>query len=170
MMNCSRFVGRAVRSQLRVNSTRRFASGDSGAAAAALKTRPLVKAPLELTGAVGTYTNALWSAANEKGQKDQVEKDAKTFVAALDNKEFKQFIENPFIPKDERLKGLQTIMTKLKFSEVSQNFMRVCVFVYFRINLAAFVVIFRSNLFFVFVFLFCLDSFCCFCDNVETFN
>ena len=47
------------------------------AAPAMAKSAPLIQPPMKLSGPVGIYTQALWSAANEKGEKDKVTRDAK---------------------------------------------------------------------------------------------
>jgi hypothetical protein len=49
----------------------------TAAAQASVKSAPLIPAPLNLTGPAGVYTSALWSAANEQGEKDKVARDAK---------------------------------------------------------------------------------------------
>jgi ATP synthase F1 delta subunit len=83
--------------------------------------------PLPLTGAVGTYTAALWSAAAEKNATAAVTRDAKTFLAALNEPALARFIANPFIAKPERSKALASLAQKLKLHDVSKSFLNVLV-------------------------------------------
>jgi ATP synthase F1 delta subunit len=103
---------------------RAFATNSSNPLA---QTKPLKPTPLPLTGAVGTYTAALWSAAAEKNATAAVTRDAKTFLAALNEPALARFIANPFIAKPERSKALASLAQKLKLHDVSKSFLNVLV-------------------------------------------
>mmetsp|Transcript_15251 Transcript_15251/g.26235 ORF Transcript_15251/g.26235 Transcript_15251/m.26235 type:complete len:233 (+) Transcript_15251:29-727(+) len=113
-----------------LKAVRRFSSLKTISRCMATKTfesKPVHKPPLELSGAIGTYTTALWSAALENNEKQKVEKDASAFLAASKDEGFQNFLSNPFIPKDERLKAIAPVLKKLSFSSTSENFIRVLV-------------------------------------------
>ena len=46
-------------------------------------------------------------------------RDAKAFLDAIKNKEFKNFLENPFVPKAARLANITPLLNKLGFCKVS---------------------------------------------------
>jgi F-type H+-transporting ATPase subunit delta len=91
------------------------------------QTKPLKPTPVPLSGAVGTYTAALWSAAAEKNATAAVTRDAKTFTAALKEPALARYIANPFVAKPERIKALANIGKKLGLHDVSKSFLNVLV-------------------------------------------
>lgn len=89
--------------------------------------KPLKPLPQQLTGALGTYTSALWSAAAEKNATAAVQRDAQTFLTAIKEPSLARFINNPFVAKADRAKALAPLVQKLGFHEVSKNFLNVLI-------------------------------------------
>lgn len=105
-------------------SRRAFATAAANPLAAVKPLKPL---PLQLTGALGTYTSALWSAAAEKNATAAVQRDAQTFLNAVKEPALARFINNPFVAKAERSKALAPLVQKLGFHEISKNFLNVLI-------------------------------------------
>jgi hypothetical protein len=109
-------------------SRRCFAASASSSAANPLAVvRPLKAMPLNLTGALGTYTAALWSAAAEKNATAAVTRDAHTFLNALKEPALARFVSNPFVSKADRSKALAPLAAKLGFNDVSKSFLNVLI-------------------------------------------
>jgi F0F1-type ATP synthase delta subunit len=83
--------------------------------------------PLHMTGALGTYTAALWSAASEKNATAAVTRDAQAFLTAAKEPAVARFLSNPFVAKSERSKALAPLTAKLGFHDVSKSFLNVLI-------------------------------------------
>ena len=80
------------------------------------------QARIELPGVSGRYATALHSAASEKGITAKIEEEVKRFKDVLNSSPaLKEYLASPVIPKPERLQTLDTILQRIKASDVLKN-------------------------------------------------
>lgn len=92
----------------------------SGPAAAEKK----VKVPLTMFGVSGNYASALYLAAVRANVLDQVESELLSLVEAAKNSPvFSQFMRDPTVRADTRVKAMFDIAAQAKFSEITKNFL-----------------------------------------------
>ncbi|ERN11793.1 ATP synthase subunit O, mitochondrial isoform X1 [Amborella trichopoda] len=87
---------------------------------------PEVKVPLVLFGVPGKYATALFSAAAKSNCLDKVESDILNLVEASKKSPlFSQFIKDPSVPAETKVKAVQEIASEAGFSEITKNFLAV---------------------------------------------
>lgn len=84
------------------------------------------KPPLKLFGLAARYASALYTAAGKAGTLAAVEKELKTVVdAAASDAKFRQFLEDPTMPKAKKLAGLNDFCDGAKMSDTTKSFLKV---------------------------------------------
>jgi F-type H+-transporting ATPase subunit O len=85
-----------------------------------------VKVPLVLFGNHGKYCSSLYIVAVKANILDKVEAELSAIVAASKNgPTFSQFLRDPTVSKDIRVKAIQDIATAAKFTNITNNFLAV---------------------------------------------
>lgn len=84
------------------------------------------KPPLKLFGLAARYASALYTAAGKAGNLPAVERELKSVVdAAAADKKFKQFLEDPTMPKGKKLAGLADFCDGAKTTDITKSFLSV---------------------------------------------
>ncbi|KAI9140475.1 OSCP/delta subunit of ATPase [Paraphysoderma sedebokerense] len=85
-----------------------------------------VQVPLQLHSLDGRYATALFTAASKKKTLDAVDADIQKIRSTI-TKESKisSFLENPAIKRDAKLKGVQTLLSQGKYSDITTNFFKL---------------------------------------------
>ncbi|KGN45131.1 ATP synthase subunit O, mitochondrial [Cucumis sativus] len=90
------------------------------------KSEAKVKVPLVLFGGTGNYASALYLAAVKANSLDKAEKELVDFAEALKRSAtFSQFISDPTVHKDTKVKVISDVCADAKFSEIMKNFLAV---------------------------------------------
>lgn len=72
----------------------------------------------------GNYASALFIAASKANVLDKVESEILDVIeASKQSSFFSQFIKDPSVPADTRVKAVQEISSEAKFSDVTKNFL-----------------------------------------------
>lgn len=80
--------------------------------------------PVALFGGSGNYASALYIAAAKAKALDKVEAELVDFVEATTKASmFSQFMKDPSVPADVRVKAINEICAQAKFSDVTKNFL-----------------------------------------------
>jgi F-type H+-transporting ATPase subunit O len=83
-----------------------------------------VQAPIQLFGVEGRYAHALYSAAVKQKKLTEVEKDLTAFKDVLKkDKTFVTFVMDPTIKRKQKSEALSASLQKLKYSQVTSNFL-----------------------------------------------
>ncbi|GJS98614.1 ATP synthase subunit O, mitochondrial [Tanacetum coccineum] len=95
-------------------------------AAPAAPKEPKIKVPVAMFGGSGNYASALYIAAAKAKALDKVEAELLDFVGATTKAStFSQFMKDPSVPADVRVKAINEICAQAKFSDVTKNFLVV---------------------------------------------
>ncbi|KAG6544347.1 hypothetical protein Mapa_014181 [Marchantia paleacea] len=115
-------TGAAVSSQ-QIIARRGFAAGAGKAQAK----QDDVQVPLPMYGVTGKYASALYVTAVRGNVLEPVEQELKSVVGAADHDSvFGQFMKDPSVPKDVRMKAIQDLFGKQSsYSDVTKNFLAV---------------------------------------------
>ncbi|GFP84854.1 ATP synthase subunit o mitochondrial [Phtheirospermum japonicum] len=85
-----------------------------------------VKVPLKMYGVSGNYATALYIAAVKVNTLDKVESELQTLIeAAKKSPTFSEFMNDPSVASDTRVKAITDICDRAKFSEITKNFLLV---------------------------------------------
>ncbi|BBN16927.1 F-type H+-transporting ATPase subunit delta [Marchantia polymorpha subsp. ruderalis] len=104
--------------------------GRRGFAAGASKAQPKqddVQVPLPMYGVTGKYASALYVTAVRGNVLEPVEQELKSVVGAADHDSvFGQFMKDPSVPKDVRMKAIQDLFGKQSsYLDITKNFLAV---------------------------------------------
>ncbi|XP_036288659.1 ATP synthase subunit O, mitochondrial [Pipistrellus kuhlii] len=81
----------------------------------------LVRPPVQIYGVEGRYATALYSAASKQNKLDQVEKELARVAQILKEPKMAASILNPFTKRSIKVKSLNDITSKEKFSPLTSN-------------------------------------------------
>ncbi|CAN1342523.1 ATP synthase subunit O, mitochondrial [Linum perenne] len=96
------------------------------ATAAAPPKEVKIKVPIALYGGAANYASALYIAAKKANTLDKVESELLDLVQALEKSPtFAQFTKDLSVPADTRVKAINDITEKAKFSETTKTFLVV---------------------------------------------
>ncbi|RAL53888.1 hypothetical protein DM860_004359 [Cuscuta australis] len=85
-----------------------------------------VKVPMKLYGVSGNYASALYLAAVKSNVLDKVESELCDLIdASKKSPTFTQFMNDPSVPVDTRMKAMKDICAQAKFGDVTRNFLFV---------------------------------------------
>ncbi|KAA0058632.1 ATP synthase subunit O [Cucumis melo var. makuwa] len=88
------------------------------------KTEAKVKVPVALFGGTGNYASALYIAAVKANCLDKAETELLDFTeASKRSTTFSEFINDPTVRKDTRIKVINDVCAEAKFSEITNNFL-----------------------------------------------
>lgn len=95
----------------------------------ATETKPTeakIKVPLSLFGGTGNYATALFIAASKANILDKVESEVLDVVeASKRSPKFSQFIKDPTVPREKRVKAINEIFADAGLTTVTKNFLAV---------------------------------------------
>ncbi|KAL3680097.1 hypothetical protein R1sor_023053 [Riccia sorocarpa] len=105
-------------------STRGLAAGASGKVQGKQED---VQVPLPMYGVPGKYASALYVTAVRGNALEPVEQELKSVVGAAERDSvFGQFMKDPSVPKDVRMKAIQDLFGKQSsYSDITKNFLAV---------------------------------------------
>ncbi|KAM5334820.1 ATP synthase peripheral stalk subunit OSCP, mitochondrial [Glossophaga mutica] len=81
----------------------------------------LVRPPVQVYGIEGRYATALYSAASKQNKLDQVEKELLRVAQILKDPKMASSIMNPYIKRSVKVKSLNDMAAKEKFSPLTAN-------------------------------------------------
>ncbi|CAK6442099.1 unnamed protein product [Pipistrellus nathusii] len=81
----------------------------------------LVRPPVQIYGVEGRYATALYSAASKQNKLDQVEKELARIAQILKEPKMAASILNPFTKRSIKVKNLNDMTSKEKFSPLTSN-------------------------------------------------
>ncbi|PIN23742.1 Mitochondrial F1F0-ATP synthase, subunit OSCP/ATP5 [Handroanthus impetiginosus] len=85
-----------------------------------------VRVPVKFFGVSGNYASALYIAAVKANALDQVESELLTLVqASKESPIFSQFMRDPSVTADTRVKAINEICAEAKFLDITKNFLAV---------------------------------------------
>ncbi|XP_040836708.1 ATP synthase subunit O, mitochondrial [Ochotona curzoniae] len=85
----------------------------------------LVRPPVQVYGVEGRYATALYSAASKQNKLEQVEKELLRVSQLLKEPKLAASILNPYVKRSVKVKSLNDITTKERFSPLTANLMNV---------------------------------------------
>jgi F-type H+-transporting ATPase subunit O len=78
--------------------------------------------PIKLFGIAGRYAGATYTAASKDGILEKVEAEMGAFSAVLKKStQFANFIENPTVPREQKVAQLSALLSEDKFSHITRN-------------------------------------------------
>lgn len=85
----------------------------------------LVRPPVQVFGLEGRYATALYSAASKEKKLDQVEKELLRISALIKDPKLSSIITNPHVKRALKQKTITDLLTKEKFSPITNNFVNL---------------------------------------------
>ncbi|XP_005375755.1 PREDICTED: ATP synthase subunit O, mitochondrial [Chinchilla lanigera] len=85
----------------------------------------LVRPPVQVHGIEGRYATALYSAASKQNKLDQVEKELLRVAKLLKDPKVALSVLNPYVKRSIKVKSLNDITTKERFSPLTSNLMNL---------------------------------------------
>ncbi|XP_010606991.1 ATP synthase subunit O, mitochondrial [Fukomys damarensis] len=85
----------------------------------------LVRPPVQVYGIEGRYATALYSAASKQNKLDQVEKELLRVAQLLKDPKVATSVLNPYIKRSIKVKSLNDITAKERFSPLTSNLMNL---------------------------------------------
>jgi len=81
----------------------------------------LVRPPVQVYGIEGRYATALYSAASKQNKLEQVEKELLKVAQILKEPKMAASIMDPYIKRSVKMKNLNDVSTKERFSPITSN-------------------------------------------------
>ncbi|XP_072472971.1 ATP synthase subunit O, mitochondrial [Notamacropus eugenii] len=85
----------------------------------------LVRPPIQVYGLEGRYATALYSAASKQNKLDMVEKELLRVTKLMKDPKMIDSIMNPHIKRSVKMKALNDVIAKEKFSPITTNLMKL---------------------------------------------